>query len=79
MSKVSDEAKEKIKGLWITYGEAKLLEVFDKLVETLDIVGIDIGSKVALLAVATMKALRPIVVEVVDLIDGVKGNIEEKD
>lgn len=78
MSNVSAEAKEEIKQLWISYGEAKVLEVYDKIIQTLDIVEKDTKNMLATLAAATLKALRPIMVQLADLIDGVKGNIEEE-
>lgn len=77
MTKVSEDAKEQIKQLWITYGEAKVLELYDKIIQTLDIVEKDTKNMLATVAVSTLNALRPVMVQLADLIDGVKGNIEE--
>ena len=76
-TKVSQEANEQIKQLWITYGEAKVLELYDKIIETLAIVEKDTKNMLASLAVSTLSALRPVVVQLADLIDGISGNIEE--
>ena len=78
-TKLSPEANEEIKQLWITYGEAKVLELYDKIVETLRIVEKDTKNMLASLAVSTLTALRPVVVQLADLIDGITGNIEVKE
>lgn len=73
---VSDEAKNQIKELWLDVGENVAAKCYVKLVDTIDIVANDTDNIAAKLAVATMKAIQPVVMSLLDLIDGVKGDIE---
>lgn len=73
---VSDEAKSQVRELWLDVGENVAAKCYVKLVDTIDIVANDTGNVAAKLAVATMKAVQPIVMSLLDLIDGVKGDIE---
>ena len=73
---VSDDAKNQIKELWLDVGENVAAKCYVKLVETIDIVAKDTDNIAAKLAVATMQAMQPVVIYLLDLIDGVKGDIE---
>lgn len=73
---VSDEAKTQIKELWLDVGENVAAKCYVKLVDTIEIVANDTGNIAAKLAVATMQAMQPVVMSLLDLIDGVKGDIE---
>ncbi len=73
---VSDEAKNQVRELWLDVGENVAAKCYVKLVDTIDIVANDTGNVAAKLAVATMKAAQPVVMSLLDLIDGVKGDIE---
>lgn len=73
---VSQEAKTQIKDLWLDVGENVAAKCYVKLVDTIDILAKDTNNIAAKLAVATMQAMQPVVMSLLDLIDGVKGDIE---
>lgn len=74
--KVSENAKTQIKELWLDVGENVAAKCYIKLVETIDILAKDTNNIAAKLAGATMQAMQPVVMSLLDLIDGVKGDIE---
>lgn len=73
---VSQEAKRQIKDLWLDVGENVAAKCYVKLIDTIDILAKDTDNIAAKLAVATMQAMQPVVMSLLDLIDGVKGDIE---
>ena len=62
--------------LSILFFSAVAAKCYVKLIETIDILAKDTDNIAAKLAVATMQAMQPVVMSLLDLIDGVKGDIE---
>ena len=73
---VSQDAKRQIKDLWLDVGENVAAKCYVKLIDTIDILAKDTDNIAAKLAAATMQAMQPVVISLLDLIDGVKGDIE---
>lgn len=73
---VSQDAKRQIKDLWLDVGENVAAKCYVKLIDTIDILAKDADNIAAKLAAATMQAMQPVVMSLLDLIDGVKGDIE---
>lgn len=71
---ISDEAKQKIKEIWLDVGEDTAILCVDKLIETFDILANDTGNAVAKVVVASLRALQPIINELLDLINGKDDN-----
>lgn len=70
MAQVTPETKQKIKEIWLDVGEDAAILCVDKLIETFDILANDTGNTVAKVVVASLKALQPVINELLDLING---------